>query len=49
MNKTRGRGNEDEEVPVTGQARQFYYGADEESYTIASKDFDDAYDVSGQS
>ena len=49
MNKAKSRGNEDEDVPATGQARQFYYGADEESCTIASKDFDDAYDVSGQS
>ena len=34
---------------AAGQGRQFYYGADEQSVTVKSKDFDDVYDVSGQS
>ena len=32
-----------------GQARHFYYGADEQAVTVGSKDFDDVYGVSGQS
>ena len=39
----------EEDVAATGQARQFYYGADEQELTVASKDFDDVYGVSGQS
>ena len=34
---------------AAGQGRQFYYGADEQSVSVKSKDFDDAYNVSGQS
>lgn len=34
---------------AAGQGRQFYYGADEQSLTVKSKDFDDVYNVSGQS
>ena len=34
---------------AAGQGRQFYYGADEQSVTVKSKDFDDVYNVSGQS
>lgn len=32
-----------------GQARHFYYGADEQAMSVKSKDFDDVYEVSGQS
>ena len=34
---------------ATAQARQFYYGADEQELSVASQDFDDVYAVSGQS
>ena len=34
---------------AAGQGRQFYYGADEQAFSVKSKDFDDVYDVSGQS
>ena len=34
---------------AAGQGRQFYYGAVEQSVTVKSKDFDDVYNVSGQS
>ena len=50
--KTAARKQADEqELPnsAAGQARQFYYGANEESITVDSKDFDHAYDVSGNS
>ena len=32
---------------ATAQARQFYYGADEQELSVASQDFDDVYAVSG--
>ena len=34
---------------AAGQARQFYYGTDENELTVESKDFDHAYDMTGQS
>ena len=47
------KGNEVDEDAMpesaAGQGRQFYYGADEQALTVKSKDFDDVYNVSGQS
>ena len=39
----------EEQAAGAGQARHFYYAADEQVMSVASKDFDDVYDVSGQS
>ena len=34
---------------AAGQARHFYYGADEQAMSVKSRDFDDVYEVSGHS
>ena len=54
--KTSARGNQakthdDEPLPnsAAGQARQFYYGTDENEMTVNSKDFDHVYEMTGQS
>ena len=47
FNDKKGGENLEENVAGAGQARHFYYGADEQSMSVASKDFDDVYNVSG--
>ena len=40
---------EDDDNTAAGQARHFYYGAEDQAMSVKSKDFDDVYDMSGQS
>ena len=54
--KTSARSNrhlhqDEEPIPnsAAGQARQFYYGTDENELTVNSKDFDHVYEMTGQS
>ena len=43
------RKQESDDNNASGQARQFYYGADEQAMSVKSRDFDDVYEVSGHS